>query len=108
MVVIYLVIGVLCGLATIAFSWLVAKNTLKGHSKKAKEKRKQRTFQAIFVSLLMVIAWPFMLFLAYKDMNLRRNGSAFGLGGGGYINAKRTWMQFIKDELDGKEGEPEK
>ena len=101
----YFIIGLAIGMLLTLLSWIQSQRKFKGKSKKAVEKRKKYMSGTLIGAAMAIFIWPFFLLIMWWDAKLKKDGMAFGMGGGGYIYAKRSWYQYFKDELQGKEGE---
>lgn len=101
----YFIIGLAVGVILTLFTWYQSKRKFKGNSKKAIEKRKKYMSGSLISAIMAVFIWPFFLLIMWWDAKLKKDGMAFGMGGGGYIYAKRSWYQYFRDEFHGREGE---
>lgn len=102
----YLVVGFLiCGL--VFLSDLVSrrrKSQSKRQSRRSKQLPKFYSSPGTVLSTILfgVSFWPFVLLILIWDAKARKDGDPLGLGGGGYINPKRSWRQYIADTLKGR------
>lgn len=99
----YGLIGSLIAVCVITFSYRIHKN------QSSRKNAKQSNFNAtiiLFYLVFCIVLWPVAFPLFFNDLRLRKNGVAYGMGGGGYIYEKRTWLQYLSDEWQGREGEP--
>ena len=93
----YLLIG-------LAAAVLFSGYSLRVQSLKADAKNGGGLFIYAFTGTLTIGLWPLVMLWWFWDMNRRRNGME--RNGGGYVYAKRGWVQFLADEWNGREGSP--
>ena len=109
----YFLIGAILGLICIVIGILSVIIQSKSADSKIRRKAKKAkaefwsTFVVgpVFFGSMMLFAWPFCVFFFYFQFEAKRRGAPYGIGGGGFIFAERSWWQLIKDEIQGKEGE---
>ena len=102
----YLGIGFLfCGLFVLADLVSQRRNSRpKRGSRRTKKLPKPYDSPSAVLStiLVSVFLWPLVLLILIWDAKARKDGAPFGLGGGGYINPKRSWRKYIADTLKGR------
>ena len=109
----YFVIGAIFGLIGIVIGFLSltiqsksADSKIRRNAKKAKaEIWSTFVVEPVVFGSMVFFAWPLFVFFYYFELEAKRRGAPYGLGGGGFIFAERSWWQLIKDEIQGKEGE---
>ena len=102
----YLVVGFLvCGLVFL-IDILNRRRSSQSKTQSRRAKRLPKFYRspsAVLSTVLFgVFFWPFVLLILIWDAKARKDGDPLGLGGGGYINPKRSWRQYIADTVMGR------